>query len=190
MVAAVVTSVGSQSAQVIDADGLKRTLSWKNLVWARKYISATRQGSVPSAASQILKPGERIWIRFNSNKEWQLSQKPEISSALVSLDPNDGSIRALVGGVNFHQSQYNRAVQAQRQVGSTIKPFIYAAALEKDYTLATLVNNAPINEWDKTQGIAWRPKNSPDVYTGPPGPFRARSIDQCDVRAHRASCGH
>lgn len=187
LVAAVVTQVGNQDVQIIDANGRKRTLSWKNLVWARKHISATRQGSVPTAANQILTSGDLIWIRLNSDKAWQLSQKPEVSSALVSLDPYDGSIKALVGGVNFHQSQYNRAIQAQRQVGSTIKPFLYAAALEKDYTLATLVNNAPINEWDKRQGIAWRPKNSPDVYTGPTR-FRlglGQSINVMSVRIMR-----
>lgn len=64
-------------------------------------------------------------------------------------------------------SQYNRAIQAKRQAGSNIKPFIYSAALENGFTLATLVNDAPINQWNPCSGIAWRPRNSPDVYEGP-----------------------
>ena len=72
-----------------------------------------------------------------------------------------------MGGYSFEQSQYNRAVQAKRQVGSNIKPFIYSAALENGYTLASILNDAPINQWDKSQGVAWRPKNSPAVYNGP-----------------------
>ncbi|WP_352284497.1 penicillin-binding transpeptidase domain-containing protein, partial [Pseudoalteromonas sp. Q18-MNA-CIBAN-0097] len=81
--------------------------------------------------------------------------------------PQDGRIKAIVGGYSFEQSQYNRAIQAKRQVGSNIKPFIYSAALEKGYTLASILNDAPINQWDKSQGVAWRPKNSPAVYNGP-----------------------
>ena len=107
----------------------------------------------------------QIWLRENNG--WQLSQYPQPSSAIVSLDPKDGRIKALVGGYSFEQSQYNRAAQAKRQVGSNIKPFIYSAALEDGYTLASIINDAPINHWDKSLGVAWRPKNSPEVYSGP-----------------------
>jgi penicillin-binding protein 1A len=92
-----------------------------------------------------------------------------------------------VGGFSFSQSQFNRVTQAKRQLGSNIKPFIYAAALEKDYTLATLINNAPINKPDTRQGTAWRPKNSPDIYGGPTR-LRvglAQSINVMSVRAMR-----
>ncbi|WP_286845325.1 penicillin-binding transpeptidase domain-containing protein, partial [Idiomarina sp. UBA4206] len=81
--------------------------------------------------------------------------------------PDDGAVAAVVGGYSFQLSQYNRALQAERQVGSNIKPLIYSAAFEEGLTLATLVNDAPINQWNPGSGIAWRPKNSPEVYEGP-----------------------
>jgi len=76
-------------------------------------------------------------------------------------------VLALVGGFNYHRSKFNRILQARRQPGSNIKPFIYSAALDNGYTLASLINDAPISDWDPAMGIAWRPKNSPPVYNGP-----------------------
>ena len=98
-------------------------------------------------------------------KKLQLSQYPLATSAFVSLDSQDGAITSLVGGFSFVQSKFNRATQANRQVGSNIKPFIYSAAIDNGYTLATLVNDTPINQWSGS--AAWRPKNSPEIYEGP-----------------------
>lgn len=165
--AAVVIAVNDKTADVLLKSGEQTTLTWDNLKWARKYITRYRQGFAPKAANEILAPGEQIWLRKNTDGSYLLSQIPEASSAIVSLDPKNGRIKAIVGGYSFEQSQYNRAVQAKRQVGSNIKPFIYSAALEKGYTLASILNDAPINQWDKSQGVAWRPKNSPAVYNGP-----------------------
>ena len=167
LLAAAVLEVGEQSATVLLKNGEQATLDWGNLKWARKYITRYRQGFPPKTAGDILNPGEQIWLRTNDDGSYLLSQLPEASSALVSLDPNDGRIKAIVGGYSFEQSQYNRAVQAKRQVGSNIKPFIYSAALNNGYTLASILNDAPINQWDKSLGVAWRPKNSPAVYNGP-----------------------
>ena len=72
-----------------------------------------------------------------------------------------------MGGYSFYQSQFNRATQAKRQVGSNIKPFVYSAAIDSGYTLASIINDAPINQWDATTGVAWRPQNSPAEYDGP-----------------------
>lgn len=183
---AAVLSVKDQQAQVIDEKGELLTLEWKGLKWARKFISDKRQSLPPKLASDILTAGQQVWIRHNG-KHWQLSQIPQVSSATVSLEPHDGAIKTLVGGFSFSQSQFNRVTQAKRQLGSNIKPFIYAAALEKDYTLATLINNAPINKPDTRQGTAWRPKNSPDIYGGPTR-LRvglAQSINVMSVRAMR-----
>ena len=165
--AAAVITVNDKMADVLLKSGEQTTLTWDNLKWARKYITRYRQGFAPKAANEILAPGEQIWLRKNTDGSYLLSQIPEASSAIVSLDPQNGRIKAIVGGYSFEQSQYNRAVQAKRQVGSNIKPFIYSAALEKGYTLASILNDAPINQWDKSQGVAWRPKNSPAVYNGP-----------------------
>lgn len=165
--AAVVLNVSEKTADVILKNGQYTTLNWDNLKWARKYITRYRQSFAPKAATDILTPGMQIWLRKNNDDSYLLSQIPEAASALVSLDPQDGRIKAIVGGYSFEQSQYNRAVQAKRQVGSNIKPFIYSAALENGYTLASILNDAPINQWDKSLGVAWRPKNSPAVYNGP-----------------------
>ncbi|NLQ24130.1 PBP1A family penicillin-binding protein [Shewanella sp. S-1] len=183
---AAVISIADQQASIMTAKGETKVITWDGLKWARKFITDKRQGSVPKSASDILKVGERIWIRDNG-QYLQLSQVPEVASATVSLDPKNGAIRTLVGGYSFSQSQYNRVTQAKRQLGSNIKPFIYAAALEKGFTLATLIDNAPINKPDISQGTAWRPKNSPDIYGGPTR-LRvglAQSINVMSVRAMR-----
>lgn len=163
---AAVVKVEDKQADVLLANGHTVTIPWQGLNWARSFITDRRQGAAPKSAADVVKIGEQIWVRPMADS-WQLSQVPQVASAMVSLDPHDGAIRTLVGGFSFTQSQYNRVVQAKRQLGSNIKPFLYATALEKGYTLATLINNAPINKPDLSQGIAWRPKNSPDVYGGP-----------------------
>ncbi|MBW8184485.1 penicillin-binding protein 1A [Shewanella nanhaiensis] len=186
MVPAAVLSVEELSAQLLTSEGEEIKIEWPGLNWARKFITNKRQGKAPKTATQILTPGEQVWVR-NNGEFWQLSQIPKVSSAIVSLDPHDGAIRTLVGGFSFHTSQYNRVTQAKRQLGSNIKPFIYTAAIEKGYTLATLINNAPINKPDTRQGTAWRPKNSPDRYTGPTRLKMglAQSINVMAVRAIR-----
>ncbi|ALZ75565.1 penicillin-binding protein 1A [Rheinheimera sp. F8] len=163
---AVVTQVMAQSAEVMLSGGRKIELPWDGLKWARAYISNERQGNAPSAAGQVLSPGMLIYVREQEG-QWRLSQLPQASSALVAMNPKDGAIRALVGGYSFSQTQFNRVTQANRQVGSNIKPFIYSAALEHGYTLASVINDAPIHEWDEGSGQAWRPKNSPEEYDGP-----------------------
>ncbi len=155
-----------QEAVILLADGAQQKLSWANVAWARPYINRERQGQAPEKISEVLRPGSVIRVRA-VDSGWRLAQIPEPSAAIVALRPNDGGIAAAVGGYSFAVSQYNRAIQAERQVGSNIKPFIYSAALENGFTLATLVNDAPINQWNPGTGVAWRPRNSPDVYEGP-----------------------
>lgn len=164
---AVVMSVDERSIGVLDQAGASITIQWPGLAWARPYINDHRQGPIPESAREIVKPGDVIYIRLDAEKGWFLSQLPEVTSAFVALDPNDGAVQAIVGGYNFYQSQFNRATQAKRQVGSNIKPFVYSAALENGYTIASVINDAPINQWDASSGIAWRPQNSPAVYDGP-----------------------
>ncbi|WP_035387096.1 penicillin-binding protein 1A [Ferrimonas senticii] len=164
--AAVITAVADQSATAINASGDTIELAWDGIKWAREYRSDTRQGASPKTAADVLKAGMQVWLR-QQNQQWMLAQIPEVSSAFVALNPQDGAILALIGGYDFGRSQYNRVTQAKRQLGSNIKPYLYSAALDNGFTLATLVNNAPITKWDRSQGTAWRPRNSPDVYTGP-----------------------
>jgi len=186
IIPAAVMDVKDQQAHVLDSSGKLVTLEWQGLKWARKFISDKRQGFPPKQAADILTAGQQVSIRHNG-KHWQLSQIPLVSSATVALEPHDGAIKTLVGGFSFRKSQFNRVTQAKRQLGSNIKPFIYAAALEKGYTLATLINNAPINKPDIRQGTAWRPKNSPDIYGGPTRLHvgLAQSINVMSVRAMR-----
>ena len=110
--------------------------------------------------------GAVIYIR-QQEAQWRISQIPEVSGAFIALNPENGAVEAVVGGYSFYQSQFNRATQARRQVGSNIKPFVYSAAINSGYTLASIINDAPINQWNAATGVAWRPQNSPAEYDGP-----------------------
>ena len=168
MHAAIVVKVNEQDIQVFDKNGQYRTIDWEGLDWARPFINDTKQGPEPKVASDIVSPGALILIRQREDDQhWQLAQYPEASSAFVALNPHNGAVQALVGGYSFYQSQFNRATQAKRQVGSNIKPFIYSAALDNGYTLASIINDAPITQWEAGTGTAWRPENSPAEYDGP-----------------------
>lgn len=165
IVPAVVTQVMEQSAQVRLQDGSEVGIDWQGLAWARAYINDDKQAVPPSLAKDILTAGDIVMVSATESG-YRLSQLPEVSAALVSLATDNGAIKAAVGGFSFNQSQFNRVTQAKRQVGSNIKPFIYSAALENGYNLASIVNDAPINQWDRSSGVVWRPKNSPPVYNG------------------------
>ncbi|MEZ8053298.1 penicillin-binding protein 1A [Vibrio atlanticus] len=187
LVPAVVTAVDSKSAQVWVKNQGEGTIEWQGMNWARKFLTDNRQGPAPSQAKEILAVGEQVWVRHEAvtgdevSEEpteetttepetpvvWRLSQVPNANTAFVAMNPNNGAVLSMVGGFNFVHNKFNRATQSIRQVGSGIKPFIYSAAIEKGLTLASLINDAPINQWDKSQGTAWRPKNSPPTYVGP-----------------------
>jgi penicillin-binding protein 1A len=163
-----VTAVEAQSITVLNSEGENILIDWDGLDWAREYISDSAQGNEPQQAADILHEGMVVYIRQRfDDGQWQLSQMPDVSGAFVALNPLNGAVEAVVGGYDFYNSQFNRATQAKRQVGSNIKPFIYSAALDNGYTLASIINDAPINQWDASSGVAWRPQNSPAVYDGP-----------------------
>ncbi len=167
LVPAVVVAVEKKSVAIQLQGSQAATIDWPGLAWARPYINDQKQGQPPKQASDILKYGDVILVSKMPDDNYRLAQLPMASAAVVSLSPDDGAIRAAVGGFSFEQSQFNRVTQAKRQVGSNIKPFIYSAALENGFTLGTLVNDAPINQWDKSSGGVWRPRNSPETYVGP-----------------------
>ncbi|MGR5207457.1 MULTISPECIES: penicillin-binding protein 1A [Vibrio] len=172
---AVVTKVEDKSAQVWVKNNNEQTIAWTGMNWARKFLTDERQGPAPTSAKEILTAGQQVWVRAinTTDKEgtitthWKLSQVPNANTAFVAMNPENGAVLSLVGGFNFIHSKFNRATMSVRQVGSSIKPFIYSAALNKGLTLASLVNDAPINKWDEGSGSAWRPKNSPPTYIGP-----------------------
>ena len=166
LVPAVVTGMSEQSITVFDVNGNTRTIEWAGLDWARRYITDFRQSNEPEVAADITQPGAVIYIREQEG-QWRISQLPEVSGAFIALNPKNGAVEAVVGGYSFYQSQFNRATQAKRQVGSNIKPFVYSAAIDSGYTLASIINDAPINQWNAATGVAWRPQNSPAEYDGP-----------------------
>lgn len=162
---AVVTNVTEDSVYVQLKNNVIDVINWENLKWARPYISDTKQGPAPETAMDILSVGALIWVRKTEQGDLRLAQRPAVSSSIVAMEPKTGDILALVGGYDFFHNQYNRVTQAKRQIGSNIKPFIYAGALEKGMTLASLINDAPITKWQKN--MVWRPTNSPEIYNGP-----------------------
>ncbi|APD84949.1 penicillin-sensitive transpeptidase [Alteromonas sp. Mex14] len=166
LIPSVVTKVNEQSIEVLSVDEQVRTIEWGGLDWARRYITDFRQGSDPQTASDVTQEGAVIYIR-QQDDQWRISQIPEVSGAFIALNPQNGAVEAVVGGYSFYQSQFNRATQAKRQVGSNIKPFVYSAAIDSGYTLASIINDAPINQWNAATGVAWRPQNSPAEYDGP-----------------------
>ncbi|MQL49073.1 peptidoglycan glycosyltransferase/peptidoglycan DD-transpeptidase MrcA [Photorhabdus khanii] len=163
---AVVTSTGAYQATVMLVDGSSAELPMAGVRWARKFKSDSVQGAVPRSVNEVVQAGEQVWVR-KVKDIWWLSQMPEVNAALVSIDPNDGAVKALVGGFDFSLSKFNRVTQSLRQIGSNIKPFLYTAAMDKGLTLASLLNDLPISRWDAGAGTDWRPKNSPPTYAGP-----------------------
>lgn len=164
--AAVVTAASAEEATAMLADGSSVSLNMDGVRWARPYRSDTLQGATPRKVSDVVQAGQQIWVR-QVNESWWLGQVPDVNSALVSINPHNGAIIALVGGFDFNQSKFNRATQALRQLGSNIKPFLYTAAMDKGLTLASILNDVPISRWDAGAGSDWRPKNSPPQYAGP-----------------------
>lgn len=164
MCPAVVTESNDTQATAVLTDKSNITINFQGMKWARRFISDTRQGASPKKVTDVLKAGQLIWVKKN-NDIWELAQIPAVNAALVSLDSDNGAIKAIVGGYDFNLSKFNRATQALRQLGSNIKPFIYTSALEQGLTMATLLNDAPIVR--TTGSVTWRPKNSPPTYAGP-----------------------
>ncbi|EPE37679.1 penicillin-binding protein 1A [Candidatus Photodesmus katoptron] len=176
LIPAIVTKVDFKSATVFVKCNGEQIINWNDMSWARRFLSDDVQGIEPTSARDILTKGEQVWVRKIQKNEsdknkpntvWALSQIPNANTAFVAMNPKNGAVLSLVGGFNFLINKFNRVTQSVRQVGSSMKPFIYSAAIDHGMTLASLINDAPINQWDKTLGIAWRPKNSPASYSGP-----------------------
>jgi penicillin-binding protein 1A len=120
------------------------------------------------ALNQRINPGSVVRLQKDEKGGWQISQLPQVEAAFVSGDPRSGAIYALVGGFDFNRSQFNHITQAWRQPGSSFKPFIYSAALEKGFTPATQINDAPLMfDAEQTGSEPWQPKNFDGEYDGP-----------------------
>ena len=163
----IVIHSGVESALILMQDNQLYFLELKDSKWARQYIDVDTKGPVPKRFSEILSAGDLIRLKKGTNDQWLLSQEPEIQGAIVALDPSNGEIKALVGGFDFNQNQYNHAVQSARQPGSGFKPFIYSAAIENDINASQIFMDAPLVFEDRLLESDYRPENDNNRYNGP-----------------------
>ena len=139
----------------------------KLLKWARAYIDGSKLGNEVKVPADALALGDLIYVAPSKGPDkWHLVQMPDVEGALVAMDPHTGRVLSLVGGFSYGKSQFNRAVQAMRQPGSSFKPIVYAAALDNGYSPASVVLDAPI-EFKMPDGKLWKPKNYQDKFFGP-----------------------
>jgi len=174
LLAAVVTKASSASVTVVRTDGEEITIKGKGL-------NAVESGLKPNAQPKIkIRPGSVVRIVLNDDgKTWTLTQTPEVEGALVSMQPRTGEIKALVGGFDFSKNKFNHVTQAIRQPGSSFKPFVYSAAVEKGITPSTVVNDAPLFfSAQETGSEAWEPKNYDDKFDGPLTVRRALALSK------------
>ncbi|CAE6751088.1 Penicillin-binding protein 1A [Paraburkholderia nemoris] len=161
IIAAVVTDANPKQVKAQLVDGTEVTISGDGLRFAAGAVSAR------AAAATKIKPGSIVRLVADDKGNWQITQLPQVEGALVSLTPQDGAIRALVGGFDFNKNKFNHVTQAWRQPGSSFKPFIYSAALDKGLGPATIINDAPLYFPPSTPGgDAWEPKDD-DQPDGP-----------------------
>jgi penicillin-binding protein 1A len=165
---AIVEKIEAKSAQIYVKTLGNVTLPWEKLSWARRALPDEKTERYPAQASEILARGDVIYTVGNTAQNLQFVQVPEAQSALVSMDPKDGAVVALVGGFDFFQSKFNRVTQAKRQPGSSFKPFLYSAAFDKGFTPASVIQDAPIVLDSPDGDKSWRPKdNSGEKFFGP-----------------------
>lgn len=162
-----VTGVGEKNAELTLRDGRDVKVDWSGLAWARAFVDQNTRGPEPKSAGEILVPGDVVYLIRVASGKWELAQLPEAQGAMIAIDPRDGAIVSLTGGFDYYTSKYNRAVQARRQPGSSFKPFIYSAALERGFTAASLINDAPVVFQDAALEGTWRPENYSGRFYGP-----------------------
>jgi len=191
----VVLQVGEKNAQVYTQDGATVEIGWGGLSWARRYIDENTLGNALKNAADVVKPGDIIYLEAVEDPQqlpetgpWRLAQIPEVAGALVALRPADGAVLALTGGFDFYQSSFNRVTQAERQPGSSIKPFIFSAALDKGFTAASTVSGAPIVMDGESPEEEWRPEDYSKKFFGPTRLRKAlaQSLNLVSVRLLRA----
>jgi penicillin-binding protein 1A len=161
LVAAVVIATDGKQVQAALRSGERITIQGQGLQFAARALD-------PKAAPQRrIRKGALIRVQ-RDGKSWQIVQLPEVEAAFIALDPQDGAIRALVGGFDFGRNKFNHATQAWRQPGSSFKPFIYSASLEKGFTAATVIPDEPVVlEAEQTGSQRWEPKNYDGKFEGP-----------------------
>ena len=151
--------------QLRNGDVIALTFNQAN--WARADRGVDRLGPAPTQLDQIIQAGDLVYLTQSSDNQWLLAQNPRAEAALVSINPRNGEIIALVGGFDFFKSRFNRVTQAKRQLGSAYKPFLYSGAFELGITAATVINDAPVVFHDAALEDIWRPENYTGRFYGP-----------------------
>jgi penicillin-binding protein 1A len=160
--AALVLAASPKEVKVVLRNAETITVSGDGLRFAARALEEK------AAQQRRIRRGAVIRVQKDEKKNWQIAQLPEAEAAFVSLDPANGALRALIGGFDFHRSKFNHITQAWRQPGSSFKPFIYSASLEKGFTPATVIPDEPIViEADVTGSQRWEPKNYDGKFEGP-----------------------
>jgi len=167
MLPAAVIGVSDTSATVVTKAGDSYIIPLDDVLWARERIELDKRGPEITAVSEVLAIGDVIHILMREDGTAQFVQEPKVEGAFVALEPGSGKVLALVGGFDYYRSKFNRVTQARRQPGSTIKPFIYSAALELGDTAATIYNDAPVVFHDAALEGEWRPQNYSGRFFGP-----------------------
>ena len=167
---ALVISVAEKQAQVFVKGSGMATIEWPGMSWAKRRVNEITLGPEPKSAAEIVQRGDVVYVvHEKEGAPAELAQVPEVESALIALDPNNGAIMSLVGGFDYFEGQgkFNRVTQAKRQPGSGFKPFMYAAALAGNFTPASVILDAPIIMDDPGLEEVWRPENSGGGFGGP-----------------------
>ncbi len=158
LLAAIVLTVNNDAIDAILRNGQHVQFSGKQLDWVRKYLNA--------GGDKKILPGSVIRV-YQNNNQWQISQIPQVQGALVSINPTNGSIQALMGGFDYTNNNFNHVMQASRQPGSSFKPFIYSSALDKGYTTETVIDDSPACYSGGNDGGQWCPRNDDGKFLGP-----------------------
>ena len=162
IVAAVVTEANPKQVKASFIDGNVAVVQGNDLRFVASALSTRAQ------PNQRIRPGAIVRLMKNDDDNWVITQLPQVEGAFVSIVPQDGAIRSLVGGFDFNKNKFNHVTQAWRQPGSSFKPFIYSASLEKGLSPATIINDAPLFfSAAETGGQAWEPKNYGGGFDGP-----------------------
>ena len=167
---AILISVEDERLLTLNKEGKIENILLANLTKSiRPRINENRKDKKLNNFSEFFESGDLVWLSkdSNQNKSITLSIHPKVQSALVSLDPSSGEILALVGGYNFRNSQFNRAIQAKPQLGSNFKPFLYAAAFENGFSPASIIVDSPLVFDDQNLEEIWRPRNASGKFYGP-----------------------
>ena len=167
---AILISVEDERLLTLNKEGKIENILLANLTKSiRPRINENRKDKKLTNFSEFFESGDLVWLSKNSNqnKSITLSIHPKVQSALVSLNPSSGEILALVGGYNFRNSQFNRAIQAKPQLGSNFKPFLYAAAFENGFNPASVIVDSPLVFDDQNLEEIWRPRNASGKFYGP-----------------------